>query len=307
MHDSLVISVIIPVLNSEKTIAEAIASVVNQTYADWELIVVDGGSTDRTIEITEKFTKCDNRIKICSRMGMKEYEAINYGIKIARGDIIGILNSDDYYDNKAFERVAEIFSGDSTLDVMCPKVRVVVDYGDRIVTEKVVQADLDFYNIVFYAPYEPARFFRKRVFDKIGLIDESYRYSGERELLIRMSLRRDINWIKIPDILYIYRRHPGSRTSSLDRYSALRYLPEHYKMFKKLLASGLLSHEQRKAVKQRWLNDSISGFLMSLKKGDFKKAAFFLTRGVEINHSWPVTLLNKKITYYTSIRIKAIA
>jgi glycosyltransferase involved in cell wall biosynthesis len=303
MYNSLVISVIIPVLNREKTIAEAIASVVNQTYADWELIVVDGGSTDRTIEITEKFAKCDNRIKICSRMGMKEYEAINYGIKIARGDIIGILNSDDYYDNKAFERVAEIFSGDSTLDVICPKVRVVVDYGDTIVTEKAVQTDLDFYNIVFEAPYEPARFFRKRVFDKVGLIDESYRYSGERELLIRMSLRRDVKWIKIPDILYIYRRHSESGTSSLNRYSALRYLPEHYRMFKKLLASRLLNHEQRKVVKQRWLNDSIAGFLMSLKIGDFRKAAFFLIRGVEINHSWPLKLINRKITDY----IKRIA
>jgi hypothetical protein len=69
-------------------------------------------------------------------------------------------------------------------------------------------------------------------------------------------------------------------------------------MFKKLLSSGLLNHEQRKAVKQRWLNDSTSGFLMSLKRGDFRKAAFFLIHGVEINHSWPVMLLNKKITDY---------
>jgi len=298
MYNSLVITVIIPVLNREKTIAEAIASVVNQTYADWELIVIDGGSTDRTIEITEKFAKCDNRIKICSRTGIKEYEAINYGIKIARGDIIGILNSDDYYDNKAFERVAEIFSSDSTLDVVCPKVRVIVDYGDRIVTKKVVQTDLDFYNIVFNTPYEPARFFNKRVFDKVGLIDDSYRYSGERELLIRMSLRRDVKWIKIPDILYIYRIHPGSGTSNLDRYTALRYLPEHYRMFKKLLLAGLLNHEQRKAVKQRWLNDSIAGFLMSLKNGDFKTATFFLIRGIEINYSWPIMLLNKKIMNY---------
>jgi glycosyltransferase involved in cell wall biosynthesis len=292
------ISVIIPVLNREKTIGEAIASVVNQTYANWELIVVDGGSTDRTIEITEKFAKSDNRIKIYSCNGMKALTAVNYGIKLARGDIVGILNSDDYYTLNAFKRVAEIFAHDNSLDVICPKVKVICDFGNKIVVEKIVQTDLNFYNLVFCAPYEPARFFRKRLFDKIGLIDESYWYSGERELLIRASLRRDVNWIKIPDILYIYRKHSESGTSSFDRYSALRYLPEHYRMFKKLLSSGLLNHEQRKAVKQRWLNDSTSGFLMSLKRGDFRKAAFFLIHGVEINHSWPVMLLNKKITDY---------
>jgi glycosyltransferase involved in cell wall biosynthesis len=260
--------------------------------------VIDGGSTDRTIEIIEKFEKCDDRIKTFSFIGMKEFTAVNYGIKLARGDVIGILNSDDYYDTNAFKRVAEIFASDISLDVICPRVQVVVDYGDAIVTEKVVQTDLDFYNIVFKAPYEPARFFRKRVFDKVGLIDESYKYSGERELLIRMSLRRDIKWIKIPDILYIYRIHPGSGTSNLDRYTALRYLPEHYRMFKKLLLAGLLNHEQRKAVKQRWLNDSIAGFLMSLKRGDFKTATFFLIRGIEINYSWPIMLLNKKLMNY---------
>jgi glycosyltransferase involved in cell wall biosynthesis len=299
MHDYIVISVIIPVLNREKTIEEAIASVVNQTCADWELIVVDGGSTDRTIEITEKFTKSDNRIKIYSYIGMKQFTAVNYGIKLARGDIVGILNSDDYYYNtNAFKRVAEIFAGDDSLDVICPKVQVISDYGSRIVIEKVVQTNLNFYDLVFHPPYEPARFFRKRMFDKVGLIDESYRYAGEREWLIRASLRRDVKWLKIPDILYVFRRHLESVTASLERYSALRYLPEHYRMFKKLLSSGLLNREQRKAVKQRWLNDSISGFLMSLRRGDFRKAAFFFTRGVEINHSWPVTLLNKKITYY---------
>jgi glycosyltransferase involved in cell wall biosynthesis len=298
MSDYIMISVIIPVLNREKTIEKAIASVVNQTHANFELIVIDGGSTDRTIEIIEKFEKCDDRIKTFSFIGMKEFTAVNYGIKLARGDVIGILNSDDYYDTNAFKRVAEIFASDISLDVICPRVQVVVDYGDAIVTKKVVQTDLDFYNIVFNAPYEPARFFRKRVFDKVGLIDESYNYSGERELLIRMSLRRDIKWIKIPDILYIYRIHPGSGTSNLDRYTALRYLPEHYRMFKKLLLARLLNHEQRKAVKQRWLNDSISGFLMSLKRGDFKTATFFLIRGIEINYSWPIMLLNKKLMNY---------
>jgi glycosyltransferase involved in cell wall biosynthesis len=88
MNDYVMISVIIPVLNREKTIREAIASVVNQTYANWELIVVDGGSTDRTIEITEKFAKSDNRIKIHSCNGMKALTAVNYGIKLARGDIV---------------------------------------------------------------------------------------------------------------------------------------------------------------------------------------------------------------------------
>jgi glycosyltransferase involved in cell wall biosynthesis len=293
-----VISVIIPVLNREKTIGEAIASVVNQTYADWELIVVDGGSIDRTPEIVEQYGKSYNNIKLYSCPGMKQFAAVNYGIKIAKGDVIAILNSDDYYTTDAFKRVAEIFAGDDSLDVICPKVQVISNYGNKIVVEKVVQTDLNFYNLVFRAPYESARFFKKRLFDKLGPIDESYWYAGEREWLIRASLRRDVKWIKIPDVLCIFRRHPESGTLSLDRYSALRYLPEHYRLFKRLLSSGLLNPEQRKAVKQRWLNDSISGFLMSLKQGDYRKAAFFLIHGIEINFSWPLKLLGRKITDY---------
>jgi glycosyltransferase involved in cell wall biosynthesis len=293
-----VISVIIPVLNREKTIGEAIASVVNQTYADWELIVVDGGSIDRTPELVEQYEKSYNNIKLYSCPGMKQFAAVNYGIKIAQGDVIAILNSDDYYNTGAFKRVAEIFAGDDSLDVICPKVQVISNYGNKIVIEKVVQTDLNFYNLVFHAPYETARFFKKRLFDKLGPIDESYRHAGEREWLIRASLRRDVKWIKIPDILCIFRRHSESMSLNFDRYSALRYLPEHYRLFKKLLSSGLLNHEQRKAVKQRWLNDSIAGFLLSLKRGNLRRAAFFLACGVEINYSWPIMLLNKKMADY---------
>jgi glycosyltransferase involved in cell wall biosynthesis len=292
-----------PVLNREKFIKKAISSVLDQVHNDWELIVIDGGSTDRTIEIVDKFANCDDRIKLHSCKGMNEYAAVNYGLTQARGDIVGVLHSDDYYNTGTFKRVTDVFADDYALDVVCPRVRVVVDYGGKIVSEGVQQTDLNFYNLVFHAPYEPARFFRKRLFNKVGPIDESYRYSGFREWWIKVSLRHDVKWLKIPDVLYIYRRHSGSLSYSFGKYTAISYFPEHYRMFKKLLSSGLLNHEQRKAVKQRWLNDSISGFLMSLKRGDFKKAAFFLMRGVEINHSWPVKLLNRKITDY----IKRIA
>ncbi|MEM5831420.1 MAG: glycosyltransferase family 2 protein, partial [Candidatus Aenigmatarchaeota archaeon] len=102
------ISIITPSFNSEKTIEETIKSVLSQTYNDIEYLIIDGGSRDRTLEIVDKYK--DKISKIVSEPDKGIYDGMNKGIKLATGEIVGILNSDDlYFDESVIENVMKAF------------------------------------------------------------------------------------------------------------------------------------------------------------------------------------------------------
>ena len=101
------ISVITVCFNSEKTIARTIESVINQHYSDLEYIIIDGGSKDKTVEIINKYR---NELSyFISEPDQGISDAFNKGIRVASGDIIGIINSDDWYENGTFKLVNEMF------------------------------------------------------------------------------------------------------------------------------------------------------------------------------------------------------
>ena len=101
------ISIIVACYNSSKTIKKTIQSLKNQKYSNYELIIVDGGSTDNTIELIKSF-KISN-IKIISALDKGIGDAWNKGLKLSKGNIIGILNSDDYYEKNIFNKIDNFF------------------------------------------------------------------------------------------------------------------------------------------------------------------------------------------------------
>src|ERR1035437_2868268 len=102
------ISIITVSFNSAKTISDTIESVLSQTYPDIEYIIIDGSSSDGSIELVKSFGNSIS--KFVSEPDNGIYDAINKGIRLATGDIVGILNSDDFfYDNNVIERVARLF------------------------------------------------------------------------------------------------------------------------------------------------------------------------------------------------------
>ncbi|PLX70670.1 MAG: hypothetical protein C0602_03940 [Denitrovibrio sp.] len=103
--NEILISVILNNYNYSRYIAEAITSVLEQSYANFELIIVDDGSTDNSKEIIEQFAKKDSRIKLCFKENGGQASAFNAGYEAAKGDIICFLDSDDYF---APEKLAEI-------------------------------------------------------------------------------------------------------------------------------------------------------------------------------------------------------
>ncbi len=124
------ISIITVCFNSSKTIEKTFQSILNQTYTNIEHIVIDGGSSDSTVDIIKKYKKSIARFVSEPDKGL--YDAMNKGIKLASGDIVGILNSDDIYtDKKVLENVAR-FHENNNIEVSFGNIIQLTDYGKII-------------------------------------------------------------------------------------------------------------------------------------------------------------------------------
>jgi glycosyltransferase involved in cell wall biosynthesis len=180
------ISIITVVYNNEKTIGDAIESVTSQTYKDVEYIVVDGKSTDRTNEIIHSYK---NKItKHISENDKGIYDAMNKGVRLATGDIIGILNSDDLYeDNRVLQDVVDKFEQSPTLRIL---------YGDLVYvsnvdTSKIIRKwQSGPYHKFFFergnVPPHPALFVRREVYDECGLFNLDYKLAADYDFMLRI-------------------------------------------------------------------------------------------------------------------------
>jgi glycosyltransferase involved in cell wall biosynthesis len=114
MNNKPLISIITPSLNRADFIEEAVQSVINQDYPFVEHIIVDGGSSDVTLEILENYP----RLRVVSELDEGIYDALNKGIVLAQGDILGFLNSDDYYEPYVFSEIINIFKKNPNIDAV---------------------------------------------------------------------------------------------------------------------------------------------------------------------------------------------
>lgn len=179
------ISIITPTYNSQETIIRNINSVNNQSYKNLEHIIIDNKSTDDTVELVKKKyagSLLDEKLKIIIEKDNGISEAFNKGIKAAEGEIVGILNSDDYYyDNTVFERIKEAFRNDKNLFVHGNILFVDSVYGTNIRRPLLCP-------ITTAMPYNhPTMFFRKSVYDEYGFFDLSYKYAMDFEFVCRFE------------------------------------------------------------------------------------------------------------------------
>jgi glycosyltransferase len=192
----LKISIITISFNSENSISETFHSVKNQTYNQFEYLLIDGGSIDGTLAIANKQ---DHISKIVSEPDKGIYDAINKGIKNSTGEIIGFLNSDDtYYDENSLQHIAYAFDKDTG----CV-------FGDLIYTDKNenikrVWKGLEFKKGAFkkgWMPAHPTFYCRRSVYDKLGLYDDSFKIAGDFELMLRFLEKHNIRSKYIPRTL----------------------------------------------------------------------------------------------------------
>lgn len=206
------ISVVTVTYNSEKTVEDTIKSVLSQEYKDYEYLVVDGGSKDNTVEIIKKYEPLfEGRMRWISEKDKGMYDGINKGIKMATGDVVGIINSDDFYHRTdIFDKINEAFSENSErLEVReerdevreerfvnCKKGdRVEAIYGDvRFVNPDNLEKTVRYYSSKNWKPWRfrfgfmpahPSFFTLRENFEKYGYYQYDYHIGADYELLIR--------------------------------------------------------------------------------------------------------------------------
>lgn len=221
MFMTMKISIITVCYNSEATIENAINSVLSQDYPNIEYIVVDGKSSDKTLDVISKYK--DKIAKIISEKDDGIYFALNKGIALATGDVIGVLHSDDFYPNeKIISRVATEFKMKNTDSV----------YGDL---QYVKQNDTskvfrhwkagEYREGIFkkgWMPPHPTFFVKKSVYEKHGVFNTQLKLSADYELMLRFLQKNKISVSYIPDVLVKMRVGGKSNVSLSNRIKANR-------------------------------------------------------------------------------------
>ena len=207
------ITIISVCYNSEKTIRTMLESVKNQKYENIEHLIIDGSSTDKTISIIKDYPHIN---KIISEPDKGIYDSMNKGIEIATGDIIGFLNSDDFYfNNEVLSSVASIFDLNSSIDAC---------YADLIYTDQV-----DISKVVRYwksnkfslgsfskgwCPPHTTFFVHKSIYQRFGVFNLNYSIASDVELMMRLLEVNKINTIYVPEV-WIKMRAGGTTNKSL--------------------------------------------------------------------------------------------
>ena len=192
------ISIITITYNSEKTLEETILSVVNQNYDNIEYIIIDGGSKDGTLDIVEKYNNKVSVVVSESDKGISD--AFNKGIKNATGDIIGIINSDDFLADGALQILAQNYK--ANIDVLYGNVVICDENGksQHILKSK---EDLSTINYQFCITH-PATFVSKKAYEKFGVFSLDYKCAMDYDLLLRFY-KRNAKFKYIDENLAIFR------------------------------------------------------------------------------------------------------
>jgi glycosyltransferase involved in cell wall biosynthesis len=217
------ISIITPSFNQAGFLEQAISSVLGQNYNNLEYIVVDGGSTDGSVDIIRKF---DDRIAYwVSEEDRGQTHALNKGLKKATGDIIAYLNSDDFYLEGTLARVAENFSRHPDVDMVHGRCRIVdehgVKVGERCASITKYEEILDLWDVWWKGRnfVQPEVFWTKRIGDKIGPFREDLFWVMDYEYWLRM-LRAGCRVKTIDAELAAFRLQPQQKSRQRERTSA---------------------------------------------------------------------------------------
>jgi glycosyltransferase involved in cell wall biosynthesis len=212
------ISIITPSYNQAQFIERTIQSVLNQDYKDIEYIVMDGGSNDGTTEILKKY---DGKIIWKSERDNGQSEAINKGLKMATGDIVTYLNSDDTYEPGVLQKVANFFSKNSDIKWVYGKCRIINENNKEI--RKFITAYKNFllkkYNysklIAENFISQPATFWRKELLSEIGYFSENEHFCMDYEYWLRIGQKYDAG--VIDEYLANFRYYPSSKSGGVNK------------------------------------------------------------------------------------------
>ncbi len=230
-------SIITICYNAEKTIADTIKSVVEQNYPNIEYIIIDGGSKDLTLKAIEPY-----KYKIATLVSEPDkglYDALNKGLKLATGDIIGLLHADDFYaDNNVLAYIESLFEDNKTMECISSSVNI---YKNNIFNKqyrlyKATRFKLWQFRLGMQPPH-PGFFFKKEVLQKVGLFNTNFKISGDFDWLLR-TIKVNKAKVMYTPFISVSMRHGGISSSG----------------FK---STFLMNKENLKSIKANGLNSNL--------------------------------------------------
>ena len=211
------VSIITVVRNGESTIQDALDSVLSQKYDNIEYIIVDGGSTDGTVKIIKKVVKRYpiRSIKFINETDEGIYDAMNKGIRLATGDIVGILNADDFYiNNNTISTVVNTIMTENVDSVFADLVYVRAADLDKIVRFYKSSTFHPKKMAYGWMPPHPTFFVKKKIYDHYGLFKTDYRIAADYEIIARFLVKNKVSYSYIPQVL-VKMRTGGLSTKNL--------------------------------------------------------------------------------------------
>ncbi|WP_246166685.1 glycosyltransferase family 2 protein [Marinobacter salinexigens] len=281
MNNSGLVSVIMPAYNAESTILESCRSVLNQSYDNIELVVVNDGSTDGTLSKIEELRHSDPRVVLVTLKNGGVSKARNFGISVARGSFIAFLDADDIYDKEKVKKQVKALNNLKCDAVISGVKRFTETLGDK----RWLQGSLpprnneyiSFSDVLLRLPTSNYALFhtalaRKEVFRSGECYSESLKTGEDWDYWLRLSQK--FRFRALYEELYFYRKHDASATSS---YTDLMTLKTHLEIFNKYHSAHALGRsEARKWILAKYLEF----FNNCLYKSHYREAGAIFIRGV---------------------------
>lgn len=297
------ISIVTPSYNHGEFIEDTIVSVLSQNYPNLEYIIIDGGSTDNTIKIIEKY---QDRIDFwISEKDRGQSHAINKGFYRATGEIVNWLNSDDMLAENALFEIAKAFHKSPDCLMISSLGWSLLPTGEKKMVDRLVnQNSLEYISSFPY--FQPACYFRKAILDDIGYLDEDFEITMDRDLYVRIALRGKIDKLRFP--VAIFRIHEKQKTfqfNELWHQNRLKVFSRLIRTFAaakiyipSLKQSGLyyeesISYSCYRKIKVKEVNEILANYLTELAHTNYASRRFVQTHSI-------TTWLKKHLPdYYT--------
>lgn len=297
MTNRLRISVVTVTLNRAHFIREAIESVLAQAYPDVEHIIVDGGSGDGTLEILKQYP----HLRWISEPDGGMYEALNKGIRMATGEVVSLLNSDDALEPLVFTDVNSLFSPDDKVAAVVGGASV---YRESLQAPKAMRVNPciewtdeqeRWKRLTGNGLVTNAWFFRRGLFQQIGFFDESYRVTADRDFLLRVAIS-NVKVIPLHRQVYRYRNHETSLTMNPtdsrnpDRARVrMRTLREGTDIAEKFLLSGQVPVHAMPFLRRWHTERTYALAATALFHRQWHTAYDAVRRGVRFDPLWPIS------------------
>jgi len=238
LNNNLLVSIITVCYNSEDHIRKTIESVLNQTYNNIEYIIIDGGSTNNTIDIIKEYeSKFNGRMKWISEKDNGVYDAMNKGIELAEGELVGILNSDDWYLEESVELVVNKYldkKENKKFPVIVGGIYRVDENGNILYKKMNTKKELDDKINKTMPVTHPSVFVAMDIYKEIGVFNTKYDILADYDLILRFYYNEKVEFYFIDKIITAFRT--GGLSDKLDLNILWKRTKERYSTWENILS-----------------------------------------------------------------------